>query len=570
MGPYPELNPALPASFITPSRTSRILRPGIVLATVVLLSAVSLVGLGVAAAVLSSGAETTKSTTALQALALIASLMSIIYVLVHGVAAKYNDPVGMVRPPELKLHAACFILARLALVFWMVVFFTACAVVSKAKACMSGSQACKLQIADIVASIVGFIATGIILTALESCKYPFEIPNVLVPRKINFRGSPFGDDILDRSVSRASSFDAGPIIEGEKPREAMTQKSSIERKPLPQTPLEISEAPERPLTPLLSMSRRNRSGSRSWGEEWIHLAKESGLEKKSASTSDSAVSLSYETSSGASEYMSTSDRSSHVSMPRRAVVTRRPVRQRPRSRTVTPSSSISNLSRRSPLSSVRSADYPHILVRPELRYCPPNIPPPHGWNSSRTSSISQLVPVADIQSLHRRPSFSTSENFVIRGPRKNLPPLPRSRPPLTRRKTSDMKVPGAYVNDRPSFDYEEKLDEYVRKIEVEYVTRSQSKRNQHPSTFGIGQPGNFERLSPPPTRVDSKARYREKKPVPTSPSPSKSVAKIRPGTAHPTGSERAESVTPKAFRRLSLGDISSGLGNLTGFGKIFD
>lgn len=72
MGPYPDLSPALPASFVTPSRTSRILRPGIVLVTVVVLGAVSVVGLGVAVAVLSSGAERTKSTNAVQALALIA------------------------------------------------------------------------------------------------------------------------------------------------------------------------------------------------------------------------------------------------------------------------------------------------------------------------------------------------------------------------------------------------------------------------------------------------------------------------------------------------------------------
>lgn len=81
--------------------------------------------------------------------------MSIIYVLIHGVAAKYNDPVGLIRPPELKLHAACFILARLALVFWMVAFITACVVVSKPNACMSGTLACRLQIANVVASIVG-------------------------------------------------------------------------------------------------------------------------------------------------------------------------------------------------------------------------------------------------------------------------------------------------------------------------------------------------------------------------------------------------------------------------------
>lgn len=81
--------------------------------------------------------------------------MSILYILVHGVAAKYNDPVGMVRPPELKLHATCFILARLALVFWMVSFIAACAVLGRPKACLSGTQACKLQVADVVASIVG-------------------------------------------------------------------------------------------------------------------------------------------------------------------------------------------------------------------------------------------------------------------------------------------------------------------------------------------------------------------------------------------------------------------------------
>ncbi|KAK0130254.1 hypothetical protein ONS96_000777 [Cadophora gregata f. sp. sojae] len=317
------------------------------------------------------------------------------------------------------------------------------------------------------------------------------------------------------------------------------------------------------------MSPRKRPDSRSWGEEWMHLAEESGLEKKSVSTSDSAISLSYETSSGASESTSTSDRSSNVSVPRRVVVTRRSVHQRRMSRAVTPSSSISNLSRRSPLSSVRSADCPHILVRPELRYCPPQIPPPHGWNSSRTSSISQLIPVADIQSLQSRPS-STSENLVIRGPRKTLPALPRNGPPLTRRKTSDLKVPGAYVNDQASFNYEENLDECVRKIEVEYVKRSPSRRNQHPSTIGKRQPGNFERLSPPPTRVDTKARYREKRPVSVSPSKSKPVAKIRPGTAHPAGSGRVENVTVKEFRRLSLGDISLGLGSLAGLGKMFD
>ncbi|KAL2062895.1 hypothetical protein VTL71DRAFT_5967 [Oculimacula yallundae] len=582
MSSFPDLNTALPASFVTPSRTSRILRPGIVLLNLVVLGAVSVVGLGIAGAVLASGAERTRSTNAAQALALIASLLSIIYVLVHGFAAKYNDPVGMIRPPELKLHATCFILARLVLIFWFVEFVTACAVVSKPDNCLSGRKACSLQIADVISSIVGFMVTGIILTALESCKYPFELPLILLTHKIKFRQSPSEDDVLDRSVSRESSFDIG-TSGGEKPKKPFAQKSRTETEPLPQTPSDISEAPERPLTPLLSILPRNRLGSKSWGEEWVHLRKHSGLkqksisstdsavsqigmEKKSISTFDSAVSLSYETSSGASEYMSMSDRSSHVSMPRRAI-TRRPVRQRAGSRTITPSSSISNLSRRSPLSSVRSADYPHILVRPELRYCPPIIPSPHSWHSSRTSSNSQVVRVADPRSLHRQPSFSTSENFVIRGPRKNLPPLPRSRPPLSTRR-SNQNVRGSSVSSRPSFDYEEKIDEHLRKIEVEYVMRSQSKRNEYPSPYLRRQPGNLERLSPPRGPIDLKSRYQEKTPGPLPPlPPTKPVAIFRPRTAHPTGATKDYSGSPPPFRRLSLGDISSGLGNLEWFGE---
>ena len=69
---YPDLQPALPASFVTPSRTSKILRPGIVLSTVVLLGSTSLVGLAVAASIFSSAGLHTKSVTATQALALIA------------------------------------------------------------------------------------------------------------------------------------------------------------------------------------------------------------------------------------------------------------------------------------------------------------------------------------------------------------------------------------------------------------------------------------------------------------------------------------------------------------------
>jgi len=80
--------------------------------------------------------------------------MSIIYIIFHGVAAKYNDPVGVVRPPEMKLQAACFILARLAMICWLIAIIVACVVVSKPKMCMRGTQTCKLQVAEIVAFVL--------------------------------------------------------------------------------------------------------------------------------------------------------------------------------------------------------------------------------------------------------------------------------------------------------------------------------------------------------------------------------------------------------------------------------
>jgi hypothetical protein len=105
------------------------------------------------------------------------------------------------------------------------------------------------------------------------------------------------------------------------------------------------------------------------------------------------------------------------------------------------------------------------------------IPPPHEWNSSRTASMSQLIPVADIRGWQRTPSLKFPDQLKNREPGKILPSLPRaSNPPLIRRKTSVIRVPGAFVEGRLSFDQEANLDEHLRKIEVAYVTRRQSNK----------------------------------------------------------------------------------------------
>jgi len=191
-----------------------------------------------------------------------------------------------------------------------------------------------------------------------------------IPKQITVRVSSFPEDFLDRSVSRASSFDNENPFENEKIADR-ARKSGISRKPIPKRQSNDSQSSsDRPLTPLLPMARH--STSRGWGEEWTHLAVEKSseksvnvettLHKKVLSHSDSGISLSYDSSSG---YISSSE-SSHVSAsgrsqartssqrssnvgPQRATLARRA----PRPRIVTPSSSISNFSRRSPLSTMR-------------------------------------------------------------------------------------------------------------------------------------------------------------------------------------------------------------------------
>lgn len=81
-------------------------------------------------------------------------MTSFTYIILHGVAAKQNDPVGVVRPPELRLHAACFVVARIGLVMWFVAFISAVTVVSKPDVCASESGDCKMQLADVATSIL--------------------------------------------------------------------------------------------------------------------------------------------------------------------------------------------------------------------------------------------------------------------------------------------------------------------------------------------------------------------------------------------------------------------------------
>lgn len=124
---------------------------------------------------------------------------------------------------------------------------------------------------------------------------------------------------MDRSVSRASSFDNENPFETEK-TEDDNHKPGNNRKPLAERTSDDSQHyTERPLTPLLQIHIPKRTTSRGWGEEWTRLADErssgseksleKSSEKKILSHSDSGISLSYDSSSG---YISSSE-SGHIS-----------------------------------------------------------------------------------------------------------------------------------------------------------------------------------------------------------------------------------------------------------------
>ncbi|RDL40948.1 uncharacterized protein BP5553_00927 [Venustampulla echinocandica] len=544
----PDLQQAMPPKRMKPSRTTRILKPSIVLISVVVLVATSTTGIYIAASTFSSSPHGMTVMVA-QGMILGAAILSMSYVVFHIFAMMDNDPVGIVRPPVLRLHAACFIVARLALVMWIIAMIASIVEVSRQNICMSGGRDCKVAVVNVTISNLACFATGTVLTALEACKYPFQAPKMLhIAQKLTRRVSPSGEDLLDRSVSCASSFERDSPSEGENRRGVEPRKSK--QKPLPNLPpLPVDEHPERQFAPVMPTTQRIKS--RGWGDDRRHPG--ARPERKRMTKSDSAVSGFSRSSSG---YIS-SDHSSDTSLSRR--------QKRPR--IITPSSSISNLTKRSPLSTMRSAEFPDIMVRPQLRYCPPTILAPHEWNLPRPGSMTNIILMGDGRYSQRRSSVSMPPQYVLRRPSMTLPPLGHQGgrvPPIVRRRTADVKRSRSNAY-RPSFDYEKSLEEHAKMIEAVSIVRSVSGSSDHIPRPPPKDPVKRIAKLQAPQRIDSRARYREQRPIirsQTTVGPREVISRLhmsRPYTAKPE-TEATSNVMP--LRRLSLGDISSGLGEL--------
>jgi len=201
--------------------------------------------------------------------------------------------------------------------------------------------------------------------------------------------------------------------------------------------------------------------------------------------------------------------------------------------------------------------------------------------------MSQLIPMADVHALQRRSSMMMPEQLSIRRPNKDLPMIPRKPTPsrsssvsILRRKTSEIKVPGAFI-DNATLELENTLEGHTRVIEVQAFLRTQSRREQQPGapvrqpSIGVARQVPNRMVSQSRVRpdlemkiarkqIDSRSRYREQRPLVHRAHTTTGSKEERPATARPEGSGKIDLVKAQPLNRLSLGDISSGLGNIFG------
>jgi hypothetical protein len=195
--------------------------------------------------------------------------------------------------------------------------------------------------------------------------------------------------------------------------------------------------------------------------------------------------------------------------------------------------------------------------------------------------------MADVYALQRRSSMMMSEQLSVRRPNKDLPMIPRKPTPsrsssasIVRRKTSEIKVPGAFI-DNATLELESTLEEHTRVIEVQAFLRTQIRREQQPGalvrqpSIGVARQVPIRMVSQSRVRpdldmkiarkqIDSRSRYREQRPMIHRAHTTTGSKVERPATARPAGSDKIDLVKVQPLNRLSLGDISSGLGNIFG------
>ncbi|QSZ34516.1 hypothetical protein DSL72_006110 [Monilinia vaccinii-corymbosi] len=496
--PYPVLAPRAQIPVIElrpPSRTARILTPAIVFTTCFALLLCAIAGILLGVRFFGRGVVLRVWAGFL----VVGSTFSLLYLILHFIASIKNEAVGFVRPPESKVHAYAFIVARITLVCWMLSIITTSVIVSKPK--IFGAYS---------------IAIGIILTALEACQYPFQLPSssTILPGAVNCRVSSFGDDLVDSNLtslnpSAANILQSHSQLQSQSPSQFVSpsqsddsiaslhddylfmgnekeeweknqalaianartkREANIKRKPVPKLNSQSSmtsmpgEFPEEtPLTPLLPTPALSRvkSKSKGWGINWSYLMNTSTESNgKCMIHSDSAISLRSNTGSECANCAGCASPSS-IKQPANSVGLQRMTRPR----NVTPSSSISDAAKRSPLSTMRTADSPDIAIKPDVALVPTTIPSSLDRTSPRKPPITQPLPIAVLnEMMARRPSIPPPPTTMPKTPPaiEQLSFPPKHATPLKRRpaEAKITKQPKSWKDSLPirggSFEIERK------------------------------------------------------------------------------------------------------------------
>ncbi|KAJ8057919.1 hypothetical protein OCU04_013100 [Sclerotinia nivalis] len=476
----------IPIIDLRPSRTQRMLTPIIIFITLIFLLLCVVAGILLSVRLFGEVDRDRESVgTALRvgtAFLGVGCSFTTLYLILHLTSSIQNAPVGYVRPPELKIHGYSFIAARVTL------------------------------IGGVVISAIGFISIGIILTALEACQYPFQLPtrSTILPSTVNCRVSSFGDDLVDsnltslnpsaanilsqaqfRSVSTSASTSHETIpslhddylFMGNEKEEWERNQSlaianariksevNVKRKPVPTNTVELKLLKEESRSEMISMpgefpeeksvvqvqnsptsasptstsptppSPEVKSKSKGWGIGWSYLMRNTGTEsdtsEKCMTHSDSAILLGTNNSTECATCGNCAKPTSSTKQPTISPFTQKIGRQR----NVTPSSSISDVAMRSPLSTMRTAESPDIAIKPKVALVLTMVPSSLDRISPRKPPITQPLPIAVLNEMMiRRPSIPPSSTRMPKPVTSEHVPLPPKYITPLKRKPMESKV----------------------------------------------------------------------------------------------------------------------------------
>ena len=190
------------------------------------------------------------------------------------------------------------------------------------------------------------------------------------------------------------------------------------------------------------------------------------------------------------------------------------------------------------------------------------IAPPHEWNLSKTASLTQLLPVADIDDPRRRSSKEPTSIRVM----KPVPVLSPEFAPKIKRATLEIKIPGAFIDHcHPNLEDQKELEKHARNIDMESMAKIRSPQtvSSRVRLSGVDSENFYAGL-------DSRTRYRQHNrfqlcdTTASSTNSALPVETVEVGFGKPSRSGKDVEEKKKGkmghFRRLTFDDISPELG----------